>query len=242
MLLDKESPKPLHKQLEDIIIQKIDDEEWTSNFMIPSENELAKDCGISRMTVRNALNRLVVVGLLYRVGGKGTFVSEPKIVSKPLSQMGIRDQLEQLGYEILTKLISIEKHIAPINIAKALDLNGTPMVYVIKRVRYIKGVPFSFHTSYIPMDLCPELETKKLEDSQLCDILEKEYNYEIIRIAETLETVFPTHEEETILLVKDYNPLLLLSDTVYTHEDIVIEYSKVVFRGDKIKLSLEFNK
>lgn len=241
-MLNRQSPQPLHIQLENIIRRKIEEEEWHTNFNIPSENELSKIYGVSRMTVRSVFNRLVDAGLLYRVSGKGTFVSEPKIVSRPLSQMGIREQLEQMGYEIATKLVSIEKIVAPMKIAKELKLNKNLLVYEIKRIRYVKGEPFSFHTSYVPVSLCSNLETMDLENIQLCDILEKEYKYEIVKIIETLESVTATPDEGSMLLLKGPTPLLLLGDTVWTHGDIPIEYSKVLFRGDKIKLRLEFNK
>jgi GntR family transcriptional regulator len=95
MMLDRNSPLPLHAQLEEIIKAGIENEEWPFESVIPSENELSKMYGISRMTVRSVITRLVHEGLLYSVPGKGTFVSEPKIVSRPLSQMGIREQLSR---------------------------------------------------------------------------------------------------------------------------------------------------
>lgn len=242
ILINRESPQPLYVQLENIFRHKLEDEEWQTNSMIPSENELCRIYGVSRMTIRSVLNRLVNSGLLYRVNGKGTFVSEPKIISKPLSQMGIREQLEQMGYETKTKLLSIEKAIASNKVAKELKLLKNKLVYIVKRIRYVKDEPLSYHTSYIPIFLCPDIEEKDLEHSQLCNILEEDYNYEIIRIIETLESVTSTRDEEDIFSLDGTRPLLLLCDTSYTHGNMPIEYSRVLFRGDKIKLELEFNK
>ena len=95
--LNRQSPQPLHLQFEEILREQLENEEWAPHACIPSENELSRKYGISRMTVRAVLTRLVDAGLLYRVPGKGTFVAEPKIVSRPLSQMGITQQLEQMG-------------------------------------------------------------------------------------------------------------------------------------------------
>jgi GntR family transcriptional regulator len=241
-MLDRNSPQPLHIQLEEIIKLKIENEEWQPSGSILSENELSKKYGISRMTVRSVITRLVHEGLLYSIPGKGTFVCAPKIVSKPLSQMGIREQLEQMGYETSTKLIKIEKVAAPVRIAKVLELDADAQVYAIKRLRYVREEPFSIHTSYLSVALCPDLETKDLEGVQLCDILEKDYHYSIVKIVETLESTTATSSEEKLLLVKKSAPLLLLEDIIFTKGDAPIEYSKVLFRGDKIKLKLEFNK
>ena len=69
--------------------------------LIPSENELSKECGVSRMTVRNVITKLVQEGLLFRIPGKGTYVSEPKIIADTLSYAGIREQLERWDMRLL---------------------------------------------------------------------------------------------------------------------------------------------
>lgn len=242
MLLDKQSPQPLHVQFENIVRQKIENEEWASNSIIPSENELSKIYGISRMTVRGVLNRIVSAGLLYRVPGKGTFVAEEKIESRPLSYMGIREQLEQMGYQITTRLLGIDGIEAPARMAKLLELPKHARVYKLLRVRSIKGQPLSIHVSHIPQALVPGLEERDLLGTQLCDILEREYKHPILRQVEILESVLPSAEEAEILKLNDSFPLLQLENIFYTHNNVPLEYSRVVFRGDKIKIRMEYGK
>jgi GntR family transcriptional regulator len=238
-MLDKNSPTPLYVQFEESVRHKIDNEEWPLNSMIPSENELSRTYGISRMTVRSVLNRLVMAGLLYRVPGKGTYVSEAKIESSPLSWMGIREQLERMGYETETKLLTAELVSTSTRIAKLLEIKPGATAYLVKRIRYVKGVPLSVHTSYIPQEVSPDLERQDLEGKQLCDILTDEYNCRIARQVETLESITASAEEAELLGVSTSFPLLLLENRVYNSNQVPIEYSKVVFRGDKIKLRLE---
>lgn len=102
MVLDKNSPKPLYAQLEDILRTAILNKEWEVNHAIPSEIELSRMYSISRMTVRAVITQLVNEGMLYRVQGKGTFVAEPKISTKSLAYMGVREQLERMGYQTST--------------------------------------------------------------------------------------------------------------------------------------------
>lgn len=237
-MLDRESPQPLHSQLEEILRQGIENEVWKPDSSIPSENELSNMYGISRMTVRSVLYLLVREGLIYKVPGKGTFVSKPKIV---LSQMAIQDQLEQMGYETSTRLVSIEKIIPSVKIAKLLNLSSNAQVYILKRIRYIKDEAFSIHISYIPISLCPGLESKNLEGAQLCNILRDEYQVKIGRKVETLESAIANNAEAKMLSVKKLFPLILLDSIVYAENDLPIEFSKVLFRGDKIKLHLQFN-
>ena len=79
---DRQSSTPLHLQLEEVIMEKIANEEWRPNARIPSENELSVAYGLSRMSTRMVITRLVLQGLLSRVPGKGTFVAAPKIASR----------------------------------------------------------------------------------------------------------------------------------------------------------------
>lgn len=240
MLLDKNSPQPLHVQFENIVRGKIDNEDWQPNSIIPSENELSKIYGISRMTVRGVLNRIVAAGLLKRVPGKGTFVAEGKIESHPLSYMGIREQLEQMGLQTTTKLLGIDTIEATSRMAKLLELQKGDHVYKLSRVRYLKSLPLSLHVSYLPKALTPHLEKRDLLGTQLCDILKHDYQHPIIRQEETLESVLPSTEEATILDVTVAFPLLRLENFFYTTNNIPMEYSRVVFRGDKIKIRLEY--
>jgi GntR family transcriptional regulator len=239
-MLDRRSALPLHTQFETILRNKIEDEEWPVNSCIPSENEMSGIYGISRMTVRSVLNRLVDAGLLYRVHGKGTFVAEPKIISSPLVRYGLREQLEQMGYETVTKMLSLEKIAASAKIAKTLNIEHGKEIFLVKRLRYVKGEPLSFHISYVPARYFPGLENQDLEHNQMCNVIEKNYNFVIQRRIETLEAVPATPEEAWLLSVHPNSSLLLLENMVYTDQDLPLEYSRIVFRGDKIKIKLEY--
>ena len=169
-------------------------------------------------------------------------MAEPKIVSRPLSQMGITQQLEQMGYETSTKVIHIGITSCPSKAARQLKVQPGADVYTIKRLRFVKGEPLSIHTSYIPLSVCSDLELQDFEHRQLCDIMETTYHHEIVRRCETLESTTASLEEAELLSVKPAFPLLLLNTTMYTHGEQPIECSVVVFRGDKFKIKLEFNK
>ena len=147
-MLEKNSPKPLYQQLKDILVDAIDSEKWKANEKIPSENELSSIYGLSRMTVRSVLTDLVKEGRLYRVQGKGTFVAE-KIVTVSPSYIGIREQLEKMGYEVETRIVECQEERSSETVAKKLNLLPGESVFKIKRVRYIKGDPISLHISYI---------------------------------------------------------------------------------------------
>lgn len=238
-MLERNNPKPLYQQLRDLLVDEIESGTWNANERIPSENKLSETYGLSRMTVRSVISDLVKESVLYRVQGKGTFVAE-KIVTISPAYIGIREQLEKMGYEVKTKIIEYSIDPCPNTVAKKLDLEvGTP-VFMVKRVRYIKGEPISLHISYVNAEYSEQLTKEKLEKEQLCVLLNEEYG--IIRkvVSETLESVLASEEEADLMAVEKGHPLILLKDILYNQDDNPYEYTKVVFRGDKIKVSLTY--
>ena len=240
MILDRNSAKPLYIQLEDILRSCIMNGEWEVNHPIPSEFELSKMYGLSRMTVRSVLTKLVNEGLLYRVQGKGTYVAEPKITTKSLAYMGIREQLELMGYQTSTELINFELTAVDVNTADKLGETVGAPVYFIERVRSVNNAPISIHRSYIPQRLCPNFTPENLESEQLCVILDKKYGLKSANVSETLSSLVAMEREADLLLIEPRSPLLILEDIIKNAEGIVFEYSKVLYRGDKITLHFEF--
>ncbi len=239
-MLERNNPKPLYQQLRDILVDAIDSGKWGPNEKIPSENNLSTTYGLSRMTVRAVLTDMVKEGLLYRVQGKGTFVAE-KIVTLSPSYIGIREQLERMGYEVTTRIV--ECGLAPCtdSVAKALNIPGGTSLFQIKRVRYIKGEPLSIHISHVNPMYSEKLTPEALEKEQLCILLSEHYGINKKQVDETLESVVASGEEAELLNVEKGHPLLLLRDILYGENGSPYEYTKVVFRGDKIKIKLHYD-
>lgn len=239
-MLDRMSSKPLHLQMEELIRSNLQTGAWASDAPIPSENELAKEYGVSRMTVRSVVIRLCQEGLMYRIPGKGTYVAEPKIEAKSLSYAGIREQLEQQGYEVTTQIISLSMINGSADMCERFQLPPNSMLFELKRLRSIKSEPFSLHTSYMPYNQCPDLSRHDLANEQLCDVLSRHYGLNRSHTKETLESVVANEEEAFWLKIKTGHPLLLLKDTIVGENGRPYEYARVVFRGEKMKLSFEF--
>lgn len=242
-MLDRTNPVPLWQQLEDILKEQIANEKWLPGGAIPSENALSEEYGISRMTVRSVITRLAHEGLLYRVPGKGTFVSQPKIIATPLPYNGIREQLEMQGFEISTIVLKNEIIIPPSQIRRKFSLKAEDHVYLIERLRFLKGEQFSYHRTYLrhkneDRELIP---VNKLETEQLCKILEKDYKIIPDKVIESLEMVYSSKDLAQIFKVERRYPLLYLHDYIYCGSELA-ESSEVYFKGDRVKLFFEFNK
>lgn len=240
-ILDRNSSTPLYVQLKNIIRTKISSEEWSPDSPIPSENELCNIYGISRMTARSVITQLVSEGLLYRIAGKGTYVSESKLEITSLSYTGLRHQLEAQGRSVETKLISLEVVPCDDYIAKKLNIPPKEMIYKIKRLRSVDNIPVCYYKTYVPCSLSPGLEKKDLENEQLCKILSVNYALNRSKVTETLESYIADAPKAELLNIPPGFPLLLLQNRISTSSDVIFEYTRVYFRGDKIKLRMEYN-
>ena len=241
-ILKRKSSTPLYRQLDAIMREKVQSGEWQPNEIIPSENELARLYGLSRMTARLVVTQLTQEGLLYRVRGKGTFVAEKKITAQSLSYVGIREQVEQMGYKTATRVLRIERAPVSEKIAHRFGFEPDEPFCSIERLRLLDGVPFSLHYTYIPSKLCPGLEKKALADQQLCDILREDYSLTRRHVVETLESIAAVDYESQLLEVKKGFHLLMLKNFISDDKDKPFEFSKILFRGDKLKLRFVYER
>ena len=239
-LLDREGSTPLYVQLTNILRDKIDHTEWKPNQKIPSENDLNRIYGISRMTARQVLAQLVNEGLLFRVQGKGTFVAPRKIGTRSPAYKGIREQLEQLGYETTTTLLSMDLVVADNLVGRSLGLHPGDQVYVMRRLRHVEREPISLHVSYIPEQLAAGLDQYDTVKQQLCVVLEENYDLRMGHVKETLESTSASSAEAKLLGVSRGAPLLLLQQRIASPSGVLFEHSKIVFRGDKIRLEFDY--
>lgn len=240
--LNRDAATPLYVQLSDLLREKIERGDWKPDQKIPSENELNQTYGISRMTARQVLARLVDEGLLFRVQGKGTFVAHRKISTRLPSYMGIREQLEQKGYATRTELLSQGLIEAEARVARELNVTEGSAVYMVKRLRLVEDSPISLHESYVPQELAPGMIDHDLVQRQLCAVLETEYGLRMIHVHETLESTIPSRQELKALRARPNTPLLLLEQRISSESRMPFEFSRIFFRGDKVRLEFHYDR
>ena len=156
-----------------------------------------------------------------------------------LSYAGIREQLEQMGYEVTTQLISLDLETADQKILQYFPGLDAPYFYVVRRLRILKGEPLSIHISYLPQSYCPGIDRYDLSSEQLCTVLSKAYGLNRAKAVETLESVAAKPADASLLNIFPGQPLLLLQDQILDADGRTFEYSKVIFRGEKIKITME---
>ncbi|MDR8414246.1 GntR family transcriptional regulator [Nonomuraea sp. 3-1Str] len=172
--IDPDSPVPKYFQLREILLDLIDSDELSIGAAIPSERELCQRFGLSRMTVRQAVDHLVSEGRLHRVPGKGTFVARPKI-ELALQLTSFSDDMRARGMEPGSRDLDRRIVRASAHLAKELGIQPGEEVHFIERLRTADGEPLSIERAHIPVRLAPGLGDLDLSGKSLYELLESRY-------------------------------------------------------------------
>lgn len=235
MYIDKKSPIPAYYQLKKILLEKIKSGEYAAGSLIPSERELCETLGISRMTVRQALNQLVSEGILYREKGRGTFVSKAKLEQRNL--MSFSEMAREKGLEPITKVLHFSMGNTIQDICDVLDLDENETVYHIKRLRLVGSVPVGIEESYIPQKYCPGLDRYDLTTS-LYRLMKDEYQHAISYADNVIEAAKATKEEKELLEITESKPVLKIVSVNFTESGLKLLYERSVYRSDEYKYSV----
>lgn len=204
---------------------------------MPSERELAAGFGVSVMTVRQALARLAVRGLVVRLRGRhgGTFVAEPRLERDLTGFAGLSDQLRRQGVEPGALVLSASEQPAPAPVASELGLEPGAGVYEIVRVRLANGEAVALERTCFPTGLLPSLLEEPL-DGSLYELLRSRYGIVPQRAVERLEPVVAGLDEAASLGVARGAPLMLVERTAYGYAGEAVEHSRELYRGDRIRV------
>ena len=175
--------QPLYDQLVDILTEKID-HEYRAGDMIPSERELSERYGLSRTTVRLALQELERLGLVVRQHGRGTFVTDRSAKATNLMQSySFTEQMRAMGRDPETTILEFCEMEADKNLAEHMGLRIGDRIFKLKRLRSADNMPMMVERSYLPVRQFLSLKRPLLERKPLYDVIEQDFQQKI-RVAE----------------------------------------------------------
>ncbi len=238
--LNRESPIPLYYQLKEILLEEIKKALPGASF--PTELELCKQFDISRPTVRQAIQELVIEGYLNRMKGKGTFIAGPKIKQDFLIVLkSFTEEMEEKGLVPTTKVLGLEKTACDEKVSKALALPAGAEVAKLTRLRFANDAPIVLVVTYLPLDRFPDILSRDFENESLYRILEDVYGYTIDRATRVLEARSAS-EEAKLLEIKQGDPIQFIQTIAYLNTGVPVEYSLAEYRGDKSEFTFELKK
>jgi GntR family transcriptional regulator len=232
-----DGPVPKHAQLRSILLEKVNTT-WAPHTAIPSERELMVEYGVSRATVREAIRQLVEEEKLYRVHGKGTFVSGHRIQST-LHLASFTEDMRRRGLVAATLVRGVSLVDAPVEARAALGLAAGARVWDVERLRLAGGVPMALERGFYPGALLPDLDAHDLTRS-LYTTLAGAYG---LRIDHAEQTVWAESADEALaeaLGVEHGAPLMVFRRTSAAGARPV-EHVTSWYRGDRYQIHMSLD-
>ncbi len=149
-------PGPLYQAIKKYVVDHIESGEWMPGRRIPSESEIVKIVGASRMTVNRALRELSTEGRLTRVQGVGTFVASPRSEVTLLAIRSIADDIAERGGEHSCRVVSQQRRQAPVAVARALEISTYAPVFHVVLQHMADGYPVQIEDRFVNPVVAPD--------------------------------------------------------------------------------------
>ncbi len=232
-----ERPQPIARQVTKIISERIRGQDYSPGERLPSESDLADEFGVSRATVRSALEKLAAEGLVLRKQGDGTYINK-YIIDVPTRMGAMWDfirLIENTGYAAATQMLGSDIRLATEQEAASLRIAAGNNVITLKRCFSADGKSVILASDSIPASLF-DGPAKALEQHEgelpLRELLWRKCRQAIAYAIINIESILPDEDTKQLLGRVDSAPLLKLEQVFYNSDNLPILYS-VCFYDDK---------
>lgn len=235
MEIDPHLPLPLYAQVETALAHDVTTGELPAGSRLPTEDELCARFGVSRTTVRTAIQSLIGRGLVEIRRGKGTYATSPRIRQELTELCGFVEDMQAAGRHPTARLIGQRVEPADAVVAEKLALPPGSAVYRIERVRLADGVPVSFDETYLPLEIGERIVSNDLEAEPIFSLLEEKYDLPLIEAEYQLEARAAEAYVAQHLQIEPHSPIFWIERTTYCAGPRPIDYERLHYRGDMVR-------
>jgi GntR family transcriptional regulator len=236
-VVDRRADTPLWLQLRLHLKRQIEDGALSPGEQLPSEAELCERYSVSRTVVREALGQLVVDGRIYKIKGKGAFVSKRKGDEEFVgTTMGFWEEMSGKGSQVQTKVLTQDLAAASERERAALRLDRRSQVVRLRRLYVVDRTPTILVGTALPAVLVPGLERANLHNRSLYETVRQRYGLVPFRAERWIEAAVPDHEEAALLGVPTAAPVLGIESIAWLKGGLPMEYYYALHRTDQTRL------
>jgi len=235
--MDKTSSIPIYTQLEEAIQEKIRKKEYLPGEELPTERELTELFGVSRMTIRQAISNLVHKGILFKIRGKGTFVSK-EVIDKKLEIESFSDDMIKRGFLPGSKIIKFEKINPSEEIKKKLELLQGEKIYFLNRLRLANNEPIAIEYCYLPEKFYPNIIKYNMTNCSLYTIMKEEYNIHFNYMKQSMRALNLVKIDAEMLIGKRKGVGLISERLMYNIEEVPIEFTKTIYNAERYTFNI----
>ncbi|MDQ2746141.1 MAG: GntR family transcriptional regulator [Acidobacteriota bacterium] len=233
---------PLHAQIAEALRIQIQNDEFKEKENLPSERELAERYLVSRMTVRQALQKLRLEGLIYHERGVGTFVNNRKIDVHTRNLNGFSEEMLSLGLKPSSRVLTLQRELATDDVMENLRLGAGAEVVHLERLRLADGEAMAFEQTFLPAYLFPKLEEFDLMKNSLYQVLTENYDLEMHHAEEILEAKAANRFVAKQLGIRAGAPVLVVHRVVFSESNQPIESAHTTYRADRYRATFYLSK
>ena len=237
-----ESGRPRHEQLSDWIRTKIEDGTYEVDDQLPSEHQLSERFGVSRITVRRALQTIENEGLIYRRQGLGSFVRDRRTRQGLVRLTDFAQDMAQAGLEASSKVLHHAQEQVPPDVAPPLGLDVDATVVRLNRLRLGDNEPVAFDQTWLPLFYAQLLEGHDLDHETIYGILERDYEIPVLRGQYRITAVNASDPVAEALRVPSGRALLLIERLSLTQGDKPVYFQRRYYRSDRVTYELELER
>ncbi len=234
---------PIYEQLLAYFRHIIQTGEIKSGEQLITENAICETLGISRTTVRQAMNQLCEEGLVVRHRGRGSFVADKKL-HRPINYLyNFTENMHEMGIQANSIVLSATVDFVDSHVRTKLNLPLTQeKVFHLTRLRCANNEPILLEDTYIPYYLCEGIEKVDFSNHSLYQILEEHYSLSLYHATETIEAIIISNAEAELLQCKPKIAGYRITRTSHLNTGYVFEYTTSTTRSDRCMFQLELYK
>lgn len=237
--LDKNSFTPMYAQIHTQLLNLIRSGRLRAGDPLPSEEELSRIYGVSRMTSRQALQALKSQGFASRHRGQGSFVRQQPVNKDIAHLSGFTAEMRALGIRASSKVLEEETQGASAVVASQLGIQVGDPVFRLLRLRLADNLPVAIEEIMLPLGRFPGIEKQDFSRISLYQTLRERYGIRVSRADEILEARAATRREAELLEVHARASLLVISRTLWSSDGLPVESAHSVYRGDRYRAVLQ---
>ena len=239
--INRDADTPLWMQLKSILQDQIQSGERPPDSRLNSEHELCRMYGVSRTVVREALSELVHDRFIYRIQGKGTFISGRKEEQDYAgSNIGFSGEMIGKGRKVMTKILKQTLAEPSGREKRLLRLISPQQIVQIRRLMYIDDQARLLVDMSFPADLVSGFENVNLGNRSIYDVLKRRYGLVPSSSERWIEAILPTDKQAVLLNISPGTPLLGIESCAYLSDGRAFEYYYGIHRSDISRLHFTF--
>jgi GntR family transcriptional regulator len=240
-MLDFHGRTQLYFQLYDILNKDIKEGVYKPGELLPTENQLIAKFGISRVTVRKAMDLLMNDGLISKRRGYGTYVQNSKVEQNLTQVLHFSNEMEKRGYKPSVAVLANEVVAAHKTIADALGIQEGSSLIHVNRLRYADKVPMCIESAYLIKDACPAVLQQDFSNQSLRSFLADNYNIVWNHARQKIFAINATAKLAQHLNIKTGDSLIYVERVSYDQFNRAGEFLQAYYRGDSYYLTVELN-